>query len=858
MVGRLTVLCVAGDDPAVACLAVQGVLAAASRDVDVVVLASRKPPAGLAIFKDPRVRCRTIAASGFDEGFAACIAELDADVFALIGPQDVFRPSGLELARGALAESGADFCLFNVAFQIDGEPAPAEAVVRSGYLEDVAGLTRAQHLHRLIDPAARPYAGAMLVRAPLLRACCLPLGLSREGAAVDRFLRILLGGRGVFIQEYGLEAPLPPPSSARSRAERFASLRLFQTPGALAQAHQIFSEAALNRALPESMRLWFVGQQLLKRPERETQTLGLECLRDALVGDGAIIAEQLASSMGVAPSTYIDRVSDRVYAADHEGAPPQSLAETRLLSMLAPVAAPSGDAPVAPSRPSATERASAGLAPGKRPTVAVVFTCYSGELYFEAALQSVLAQSYQGIQLVFHDNGCSGSYRDLIERSARQHGGLVVRSEVNRYGEGLRYDVLPFLDTDYVAILHDDDLYTPDKIKRSLEELVASNVDYIFTDRLYVDATGVPFPVDMEEVNNTPLLPEHYPNQLIADTYYIGLRLHFSTLVMRTDLAKKNLLGDPFLPRITDSLFMQRLLLDASVRGMVISDKLTLVRVHGANDMLYTKFDAEARAREFALLNIGEYICFQELVRNAPTEQLGDILAIFPGIPRIAGEDRVGMLVRAALDLRNWFGSKPLMAAYCIHTAFLIDGRATMERVREHSPRIGGGPATDCNGLTQTLYRKYVQTLSDQLFAPREAILREAWRHESDQRLQEAAHAAEQEGARVVASGRQEIEGLRAMNDDQRSEAAKQRAEMEEAHARAIQALESRLAESAMREAQAARRHRQELEQAQARVGEAVAETLNAVRQSRSWRLTQPIRWIGAMSGSGRRTAKGG
>ena len=338
----------------------------------------------------------------------------------------------------------------------------------------------------------------------------------------------------------------------------------------------------------------------------------------------------------------------------------------------------------------------------------VVVPCYSGAAYFARTVESILAQTYGHLELIFHDNGSAPPYAAQIEATAQRVGAKVYRSTVNRYGEGLRYDVLPLLSADFTAIIHDDDVYEPEKIERGMEAIRSGGLDYIFTDRSYIAQDDQLLGLTFEEVNQRPFLPGDFPAQFIADTYYRGLRLHFSTLIMRTSVVRKSLWGDPFVPRITDSYFMHQLLLDRSLKGMASPEKLTRVRVHGENDMLYSKFDPAARARQVALLQFSEYTCYQDMLSRADDEQLRAIVRHFPGVDLPDDCDRVETLVRTALDLRHWGACKPLMAAWSIHRAFLIDGHRTMELVRTLSPTIGGGPAVDANTLMSELYGQSV------------------------------------------------------------------------------------------------------------------------------------------------------
>lgn len=338
------------------------------------------------------------------------------------------------------------------------------------------------------------------------------------------------------------------------------------------------------------------------------------------------------------------------------------------------------------------------------PSVTVVICCYSGEAFFEATVNSVQRQTYPNFRIVLHDNGCGPTYRSKIMQTANRIGAELIRSDVNRYGEGLRYDVLPTLVGDFVAILHDDDVYTPEKLELSLRAIVDDGLDYVFTDRQYINEIGQSISGHPEGVNTNAILPGDFPYKMAMEIFHGGLRLHFSTLVIRTELAKNYLLGDPFVPRIADALFFAELLLDRTALGSFIDDKLTLVRVHGQNDFLYSKFSGKERARQEYKLSISEYFVFQRIIFLADDEQLGRCLECFPGVSVQGGDTRTEILVKAGLLLKAWPRAKKLMAAFCLHEAFRIDARGMMEIVRFLKAESSG----DANAELTDIYDRYV------------------------------------------------------------------------------------------------------------------------------------------------------
>ena len=336
-----------------------------------------------------------------------------------------------------------------------------------------------------------------------------------------------------------------------------------------------------------------------------------------------------------------------------------------------------------------------------QPIVTVLVCCYSGERFFDETVASVVSQNFEGARICFHDNGSGKAYAEKIAATAHRLGAKLIRTDVNRYGEGVRFDALHHIDTKYVATIHDDDLFLPGKLAAGIEVLELGGLDFVFGDRVYIDEAGDRFLPATEEVNVKEFEKGDYPYVFVAEIFFRGLRFHYSTLIMRTELAQSVVYGDPYLPRIADCLFVARLLLDRRLRGAATPSKLSAIRVHGANDMLYSKFSSQQRAREFTLLSNSELYIFQEILHVADCEQLASLFSIFPGIPIVQEESRVSLLIRAALQLALWSRSKKMMAASCVHSAFKLDALSTMALLRELS-------GSDGNSFMRTLYSEYV------------------------------------------------------------------------------------------------------------------------------------------------------
>ena len=317
-------------------------------------------------------------------------------------------------------------------------------------------------------------------------------------------------------------------------------------------------------------------------------------------------------------------------------------------------------------------------------SLTVVLCCYSHQEFFDRALRSLLTQSSDDFEIIIHDNGSSESYKNQIAAAVAEHGLTLVTRLANTYGLALREDILPHIKTECVALLFDDDEYTPTKIERSIQMVKSEKADILFTDRIFINAKDQEFIPTIEEVNPKPINPCEHHGRFVADMLNGGCRLHFSTLVMRTAVAQETLLGDPFYPRIADAIFISRLLMSDKLKVVVSSEKLSRIRIHGNNDLSYARFDIVDRCKNYFMLSLSEIQFFLIVLNEAPSDILLRFLKDFLNISN-QNDDLVETLVDSAilLDQKSVSISKAMMAPIAFHAAFARDNVRALRLIRE-------------------------------------------------------------------------------------------------------------------------------------------------------------------------------
>jgi len=114
----------------------------------------------------------------------------------------------------------------------------------------------------------------------------------------------------------------------------------------------------------------------------------------------------------------------------------------------------------------------------KSPCVSVVIPCYNAARYVSDAIQTVLDQGHDNLQILVTDDGSSDdsaqaikAFGDRVDYVWQENGGICAA----------RNNCLRRVTGDYIAFLDADDLWTPDSLKVRLDHLRNnSHVDLVY------------------------------------------------------------------------------------------------------------------------------------------------------------------------------------------------------------------------------------------------------------------------------------------------------------------------------------------------------------------------------------------
>ena len=122
-------------------------------------------------------------------------------------------------------------------------------------------------------------------------------------------------------------------------------------------------------------------------------------------------------------------------------------------------------------------RYAVGLAP--KPVLSVVMPIYNVEQWVGAALDSILTQSLQALEVIVVDDGSPDGSADVVRRIARRDPRVKIVTKVNGGLGAARNTGLEHVRGDYVAFADSDDIILPGSYEAMVELLEQSGSDFV-------------------------------------------------------------------------------------------------------------------------------------------------------------------------------------------------------------------------------------------------------------------------------------------------------------------------------------------------------------------------------------------
>lgn len=104
------------------------------------------------------------------------------------------------------------------------------------------------------------------------------------------------------------------------------------------------------------------------------------------------------------------------------------------------------------------------------PTVSVILPVYNGEKYVAEAIESILNQDYDSLEVIVVDDGSTDGTGEVLQRFV---GRIRILQQKNRGLGASRNAAIRISQGDYFAFLDHDDFWMKNKIRRQMEILLA-------------------------------------------------------------------------------------------------------------------------------------------------------------------------------------------------------------------------------------------------------------------------------------------------------------------------------------------------------------------------------------------------
>jgi glycosyltransferase involved in cell wall biosynthesis len=175
-----------------------------------------------------------------------------------------------------------------------------------------------------------------------------------------------------------------------------------------------------------------------------------------------------------------------------------------------------------------------------KPLVSIIAISYNHASFIESAVNSILAQSYEDIELIVLDDHSSDDSASLLESLLQHKMQRFIKHQRNvgytkTFNEGLALAT-----GKYVVDFALDDVMLPDFIKSSVELIEASADDYglVFSNADYIDRNGQVIANHNQRLFDKKMLKE-IPS---GDVFQAVLRRYFictPTMMMRKEMLEK-------------------------------------------------------------------------------------------------------------------------------------------------------------------------------------------------------------------------------------------------------------------------------------------------------------------------------
>jgi glycosyltransferase involved in cell wall biosynthesis len=226
------------------------------------------------------------------------------------------------------------------------------------------------------------------------------------------------------------------------------------------------------------------------------------------------------------------------------------------------------------------------------PLISTFMKSYNHERYIPEAIESVLTQDFEDLELIIVDDASTDESRQIIERYAEQDS--RVRVIFHEHNLGITRVVNDGIDAargKYIAQLDSDDVWAPDKLRKQLAVVERDENVIVWSEGTLIDQNGQPLDKNFSELVESAAKKKsgNLFQTLLRGNYIFGSTL----LYKRTNLG--DLRYDDRFMYNNDYKFL--LELARTYDFHYIAEPLAMYRIHGKNTLVGRGIEAEKRRR---------------------------------------------------------------------------------------------------------------------------------------------------------------------------------------------------------------------------------------------------------------------
>ncbi len=210
------------------------------------------------------------------------------------------------------------------------------------------------------------------------------------------------------------------------------------------------------------------------------------------------------------------------------------------------------------------------------PLVSVIMPSFNHEKYVEEAIESVLNQSMDNLELIIIDDASQDNSSNIIKKLAETDERIKPKFHEKNMGIASTLNhAISCSKGKYIAFIDSDDLWAPSKLKKQLEVLENNNDLILWCEGNIINSSGEEYDKKFTEYFEVPKKSGSLFEELIKTNYIFG-----SSAVIKTDNLKEVMLDENLKFHNDHKLFLD---LAYKHKYYFIPEALAKYRIHGKN-----------------------------------------------------------------------------------------------------------------------------------------------------------------------------------------------------------------------------------------------------------------------------------